>query len=128
MWLAVRRDRRAELSPEAIAYEDGNEFSEGLAVYTELKLAQVLQGRKAPTQLWLAQGFHGLRDVTHMRNSLISKLLESTQGTLNVNNDRYGTAPVRFRLYYSGMAIAAMLDRYDSDWKDTHFREGSFTY
>ena len=37
VWLAVRQNRRADLSPEAIAYEDGNEFSEGLAMYTELR-------------------------------------------------------------------------------------------
>jgi hypothetical protein len=123
-WLAVRQKRRADLSPEAIAYEDGNEFSEGLAVYTEMRLAQVLQGRQAPDQLWLVQGFRGFSDLTHMRNQLIKTLLDSTQGSMNINNDRYGTAPVRFRLYYSGMAIAAMLDRFDSNWKERIFANG----
>ncbi len=93
-------------------------------MYTELRLAQFLQGRKAPAQLWLAQGFRGLSDLSPMRNKLIKTLLESTQGTMNVNNDRYGTAPVRFRLYYSGMAIAAILDRFDSNWKERIFENG----
>ena len=46
------------------------------------------------------------------------------QGRLNVNNDRYGTAPVRYRLYYSGMAIAALLERLDSNWKERIFEAG----
>ena len=123
-WLAIRNDRRAMLRSEAISYEDGNEFMEGLAKYTELKLGQVLQGREAPAQLWMAQGFTGLEDLTHMRETRLKQLLMNMSGEINVNNDRYGTAPIRFRLYYSGMAIAAMLDRFDPDWKEAIFESG----
>ncbi len=123
-WLALRRDRRAKLSAEAIAYEDGNEFSEGLAMYTELRLAEVLQGKSVPKSLWLAQGFRGLDDLTHMRKIRIERLLMTTSGKININNDRYGMSPVRSRLYFSGMAIAALLDRFDSDWKSKIFKDG----
>jgi hypothetical protein len=72
----------------------------------------------------LAQGFAGLEDLTHMREIRLKQLLMNMSGEINVNNDRYGTAPIRFRLYYSGMAIAAMLDRFDPDWKEAIFESG----
>jgi len=43
-WLALRRQRRSVLPPEAIEYENGAEFSEGLAKYTEYRLLETLEG------------------------------------------------------------------------------------
>jgi len=42
-----------------------------------------------------------------------------------VNNDPYGTAPLRFRLYFSGMAIAAVLDRLSPTWKTRVLEPGT---
>ena len=42
-------------------------------------------------------------------------------GEVNVNNDPYGASPLRMRLYFSGMAIAAMLDSLNADWQTAMF-------
>jgi len=122
-WLAIRRERRAHLPARAVAYEDANEFSEGLAKYVELALLRSLEGRRASDSLYLYQGFHGFHAATEYRERLLTGLLGNMRGEVNVNNDRYGSSPVRGRLYFSGMAIAALLDRFSPGWKSRVFAD-----
>jgi hypothetical protein len=120
-WLALRKDRRVSLPAKAVEYEDGIEFSEGLAKYTEYRLFQVLEGRSpGPAMTW-AQGFVGYADLAPQREELIEKMVKNMSGAANINNDPYGTAPLRMRLYYSGMAAAVMLDRLSPGWKSHIF-------
>lgn len=127
-WLAIRQHRRAALPARAIEYEDGVEFSEGLAKYTEYRLMQVLEGRTPDPQLARVQGFAGYRDLEPERRALRQQMRAMLRGEVNVNNAPYGTAPLRMRLYYSGMAIAAMLDRLDPEWKPRFWSgKGSLT-
>ncbi len=120
-WLAVRKDRRSSLPPKAVEYEDGAEFKEGLAKYTEYRLFQVLEGRSAgPAMAW-AQGFVGYADLAPQRDKLIEMMVKNMSGAVNVNNDPYGTAPLRMRLYYSGMAAGVMLDNLSPGWKSRVF-------
>lgn len=109
-WLAIRTDRRKSLTQEDIAYEDGTEFSEGLAKYVEYRLYEVLEGMTPEQDLWWAQGFHGFEDLSGYREHMIDQMVMFMAGEVNVNNDPYGTAPVRLRHYFSGMGIAALLD------------------
>jgi hypothetical protein len=122
-WLAIRRDRRSGLPDKAIAYEDGNEFIEGTAKYIELTLMEALQGTKPDPALLWEQGFTGFDDLGWFRERRLDDMIGNLRGEVNVNNDPYGTSPVRGRLYFSGMAIAAMLDRIDPDWKETIGKE-----
>lgn len=115
-WLAVRKDRRADMPAEAVQYEDGTEFNEGLAKYVEYKLFQVLEGRKAGNAMFHAQGFRGFDDLSAERGRLVDTMLSNMRGEVNVNNDPYGAAPVRMRMYFSGMAIAAILDKVSPGW------------
>ncbi|MBS1703227.1 MAG: hypothetical protein JST12_16305 [Armatimonadetes bacterium] len=117
-WLAARQARRKLLSKESAAYEDGTEFSEGLAMYVEYRTLQCLQGKTPGKDMWLVQGFAGYGDLTKERGKLISAMQHFMDGTNTVNNDLYGASPVRFRLYYSGMAIGALLDRLGLKWHD----------
>ena len=120
-WLAIRTARRAHLSAESIAYEDGGEFSEGLAKYTEYRLLQALEGRKPTEAMIWVQGFEGFENLSAPRERLLEAMQNAMNGALIVNNDPYGTAPVRMRLYSSGMAIAALLDRTAPEWKQKIF-------
>lgn len=115
-WLAVRLDRRRQLPARAIQYEDGTEFNEGLAKYVEYRLFQVLEGRTPGAMLAGMQGFHGFADLGPQRDGLVHEMVRNLRGEVNVNNDPYGTAPLRFRLYYSGMAIGVLLDRLAPRW------------
>ena len=120
-WLAVRKDRRSTLPREAVDYEDGIEFTEGLAKYTEYRLFQVLEGRRpGPAMAW-AQGFAGYADLASRRGILIGQMVQHMSGEAQVNNDPYGTAPLRMRLYFSGMAEGVVLDRLSPGWKDRIF-------
>lgn len=116
-WLAAREHRRALLPLSALQYEDGVEFSEGLAKYTEYRLFTVLEGRAHGAGLDHAQGFHGYHDLSTERRSLLRQMQRHMRGEVNVNNAPYGTAPLRMRLYYSGMAMGVLLDRLSSTWK-----------
>jgi len=116
-WLAVRLDRRRLLPVRAIQYEDGTEFNEGLAKYAEYRLFQVLEGHTAGAGLEIAQGFHGYADLSRERSDLVRAMVRNLRGEQNVNNDPFGTAPLRFRLYYSGMGIGVLLDRLSATWK-----------
>ncbi|HEV2672581.1 MAG TPA: hypothetical protein VGU74_15915, partial [Gemmatimonadales bacterium] len=116
-WLALRQHRRSSLPAEAVAYEDGVEFGEGLAKYTEYRLFEVLQGRTPAPALQWAQGFSGYGDLDRRRERLIASMVAQMRGEVSVNNDPYGAAPLRMRLYFSGMAIGALLDRISPDWK-----------
>jgi len=120
-WLALRKDRRSSLTQKALEYEDGTEFKEGLAKYTEYRLFQVLEGRQPGPAISWAQGFVGYADLAPQRERLIEKMVRNMSGAVNVNNDPYGTAPLRMRLYYSGMAVGVMLDRLSPGWKSRIF-------
>ncbi|MBI5707149.1 MAG: hypothetical protein HZC36_09195 [Armatimonadetes bacterium] len=124
-WLVARNDRRAQLSSACKAYEDGTEFNEGLAKFVEYKLLQVLEGAEPPKDLWLIQGFRGYKDLSAPRNGLINQMKGFMSGAFNINNDPYGASPVRFRLYYSGMGVAALLDRLGATWQDRILQPGT---
>jgi len=117
-FLAIRHARRALLPAEVVAYEDGNEWNEGLAEYVEYRLFQALEEQEPVAGLEWAQGFHGFADLSARRAELITRLRDHMSGRVNVNNDPYGTAPARFRLYFSGMALGALLDRVGVDWHE----------
>lgn len=120
-WIAIRTDRRMRLPKEAVVYEDAVEFSEGLAEYAEYRLFEALTGRTPGPDIWWAQGFAGYGALAEKRTESLDEMLKHMRGEANVNNDPYGTAPLRKRLYYSGMAIAAALDTLSGDWKTRIF-------
>ncbi len=124
-WLAIRRERRAALPPEAIQYEDGTELNEGLAKYVEWRLSEALEGRTPGAGMAWVSGFSGYGDLGFVRQRLAEDMRASLAGEKLVNNDPYGTAPVRFRLYYSGMAMGALLDRLMPEWKARIMQPGT---
>jgi hypothetical protein len=120
-WLAVRKDRRASLPAEAVEYEDGTEYNEGLATYTQYRLFQALEGRQPGSAMAWVQGFAGYADLGPQREDLIATMIQNMKGNVPVNGDPYGTAPLRMRLYYSGMAEGVLLDRLSPGWKSLIF-------
>jgi len=122
-WFAVRMDRRYQLPQDSIAYEDGIEFSEGLARYVEYKLAAAMETRQPGDALKWIRGFRGRKGYSAYREGIIDMMANHMRGAVNVNNDPYGTAPLRMRLYFSGLAIAAVLDRLSPGWHDRIFEK-----
>ncbi len=124
-WLAIRQHRRAGLTAESVAYEDGTEFNEGLAKYVEYRALAALQGRKPGRDMWLIQGFRGYDRLDDVRIQLQNQMASMMDGRTLVNNDRFGASPVRMRLYFSGMGVAALLDRLGAKWHDEILRPGT---
>ncbi len=124
-WLAIRTHRRAGIPPAARAYEDGIEFIEGLATYVEWRLTYAVEGREpAPAMAWV-RGFGGYADMSAERARLLATMRGFLTGERIVNNDPYGAAAVRFRLYWSGMAIGGLLDRIYPEWKQRIVEPGT---
>lgn len=124
-WLAVRNERRKALSPASIEYEDGTEFNEGLAEYTQYRFLQVMEKRKPSPQMWFIQGFRGYADLSRERAAMIEQMGQTMEGKAIVNNDLYGASPVRRRLYFSGMGVGALLDRLGAKWHDRILEPGT---
>jgi hypothetical protein len=125
-FLAVRSERRAKLPTQAVAYEDGTEFNEGLAKYTEWRLSKELEGREPHSALRWARGFRGYRDLGSLRTRLLQQLEGNCTGAVIVNGDPYGSGGLRFRLYYTGMALGGLLDRLEvTDWRERIFESGT---
>ena len=116
-WLSLRLDRHSHMETRAVDYEHGTEFSEGLAMYVEYRLTQALEGRHpGPGMSWV-RGFAGYDDLSSEREALRESVRGFLTGERIVNGDPYGTGIVRYRLYYSGMAIGVLLDELMPDWK-----------
>ncbi|AIE87699.1 hypothetical protein [Fimbriimonas ginsengisoli] len=116
-WLSIREHRRKALTPAQVQYEDSAEFVEGLAKYVELRTLQALKGRAPSHDMWLLQGFTGYDNLDPIRAGMIKSMRGFMNGHNIVNGDPYGSAGIRFRQYFSGMGIAAMLDRIAPGWQ-----------
>ena len=116
-WMAIREHRRRNLPPKALEYEDSNEFIEGTAKYIEVVFMEQMEKTNPAPPLWYFQGFEGFEDLSWFKDLRLKQMLRNMQGKVNVNNDPYGTSPVRGRLYFSGMGIALLLDKIQPDWK-----------
>jgi len=125
-WLAVRRARRGGLPAQAVAYEDGTEFNEGLAKYVEWRASEAFEGRASGPGLRWARGFHGFERLDAWRARLRQALLGNCNGEVVVNGDPYGSGGLRFRLYYTGMAIGVLLDRLEVEgWHERILAPGT---
>ncbi len=120
-WLAVRLDRRAKLTTSSVTYEDKIEYLEGLAKYVEFRLLEVLEGQKPHPAMYHLQGFQGYDNLAPERDKLVRQMARHMKGEVAVNNDPYGTAPLRMRLYFSGMALGVLLDQLSNNWKEQIF-------
>lgn len=115
-FLQLRSARRqtAQLSPELIAYEQRREWLEGLARYAELEIwrqgglpgYEPLPATSSLSEFGLYQGFE-----TRWRQELDQM-------------PRMFDDPGDGRFYYSGMALAYLLDRLLPDWKEKAFNDG----
>lgn len=124
-WLALRQYRRSILGSSVSEYEDGTEFSEGLAKYVEYRSLQCFEGKKPSAEMWLLEGFRGYGDLSAQRQRLIRQMKGFMNGANVVNGDLYGASSIRFRLYYSGMAVGLLLDRLAVKWYDRIFQKGT---
>ena len=115
-FLGMRAARRKKLTPEVARYESGEESSEGLAVYIQLRLFQFLPRLVAAAAAGASQvsesPLPAALDEAASKQALqvAEKWLEPLLHIHRVGGDRE-------RFYALGMAQALLLDRFRPGWK-----------
>lgn len=117
-FLAARDERRAstQLGADFIAMERQREWLEGLAKYAELSLgraAAVTAGYAPVPAMQADRGFKGWGGYAAFYDQQVGQMDKLVE-------------PGETWFYYSGMAQAALLDRFQPGWKEKAFEPGVF--
>lgn len=107
----IRRERRAQLEEEHVAYEQYHEAHGGLAMYAAVCLLR----RAAAEDYEPSPGFRRL--VGERLPALATAAVERRLEVLRSINRR-GLGANRRRFFFSGLGLALLLDRVRPDWKD----------
>ena len=115
-FLGMRAERRKKLTPNVARYESGEESSEGLAVYIQLRLLQLLPRLVAAAATGASQASESPLPATldgaanKQALQVAKKWLEPLLHIHRVRRDRE-------RFFALGMAQALLLDRFRPGWK-----------
>ncbi|NJD21520.1 MAG: hypothetical protein FIA82_02455 [Melioribacter sp.] len=122
-FVAVRSFRQSRLDSSWVEYENLNEYAEGLAKYVEYKFMKLGEEIEPIKEMYYHQGFSGYRGILskQFRNTI-----DNMVNIVAVNDDRFGnkfgTGPLRFKLYDLGACQALLLDDVLPHWKDKIFQ------
>lgn len=123
-FVAVRSFRQARLKPNLVEYENLNEYNEGLAKYVQYKFLKLGEGVEPVKEMYFRNGFNGYRGILA---KLYQDQLNDMVDIVGVNDDRlgnrFGTGPLRFKLYELGACQAMLLDEVMPSWKDKIFNK-----
>jgi hypothetical protein len=121
-FVAVRTYRQSRLDSSWVEYENLNEYQEGLAKYVEYKFMQLGEGIKPIKEMQYHQGFNGYRGVLLKK---FQAAIDNMVSIVAVNDDRFGnkfgSGPLRFKLYDLGACEALLLDGILPNWEDKIF-------
>ncbi|MBI3410255.1 MAG: hypothetical protein HY040_18090 [Planctomycetes bacterium] len=126
-FVAVRVHRQARLEPDCVRYENLNEYVEGTAKYVEYKFLRAGEEIEPIPEMFGRAGFKGFKGVLGPR---LRERIEDMVRIVGVTDDRmgnrYGSGPLRFRLYELGACQALLLDEVMPSWKERIFNDGVF--
>lgn len=126
-FVAVRTYRHSLLKKEMTDYENLNEYVEGLAKYIEYKFLRTGEKLTPVKEMYLQNGFNGYKGVL---SAQFKNEMENMVKIISLSDDRFsnkfGTGPMRLRLYYSGACIALLLDYVMPEWKTQIFNNGIY--
>lgn len=117
-YLDARRHLKEILGPDDYKYLSFQFWQEGVARWTELKMAELVAQKYSPTGR-----FRALLDFTSFRvvaDSNGNEILQ-TLGDLSLQKRR------RVAFYYLGAGEALLLDRVNPGWQKLYFKEKFFT-
>lgn len=126
-FVAVRSYRQSLLDSSSVEYENLNEFTEGTAKYVEYKFLLAGEEVVPVPEMYLQTGFNGYRGVLPGE---FKNRVENMVNVVAVNDDRFGnkfgSGPLRFKLYELGACQAILLDDVMPKWKDEIFKDGIY--
>lgn len=123
-FVAVRTFRQGRLKPAWAEYENLNEYNEGLAKYVQYKFLKLGEDVEPVKEMYFRNGFTGYRGVL---SKLYRDRLDDMPNIVGVNDDRlgnkYGSGPLRFKLYELGAFQGILLDEVMPSWKEKIFNK-----
>lgn len=126
-FVAVRHFRQSRLDSNWVEYENLNEYSEGLAKYVEYKFQLLAKNVEPIKEMYYRQGFNGYRAVLTQR---FREAMTNMVNVVAVNDNRFGnkfgSGPLRFKLYELGACQALLLDYAMPTWKEKIFADGIY--
>jgi len=126
-FIAVRNYRQSRLDNSFVEYENLNEYSEGLAKYVEYKFMKMGEAIEPIKDMDFNQGFNGYRGILSKR---FRDAMENMVNIVAVNDDRFGnkfgSGPLRFKLYDLGACQALLLDYTMPRWKEEIFQPNTY--
>jgi len=126
-FIAIRTYRQSRLDSNSVAYENLNEYQEGLAKYVEYKFMKSGENISPIPEMNYQQGFNGYKGMLPKR---FSDELDNMVKIVAVSDDRFGnkfgSGPLRFKLYDLGACQGLLLDGLYPEWKSKIFTSGVF--
>jgi len=116
MFIAVRRERRKNLTEAVCRHEDEQEFSEGTATYVQARMFQLLaesKGLKSPLTSEDPQ-YSGFEAAKKMYQEYLARILPSEKRPVTFMHAQYNI----------GMALGLLLDRVRPGWKKEMKKKG----
>jgi hypothetical protein len=117
-FVAVRSFRQSRLDSSCVEYENLTEYGEGTAKYVEYKFLKAGEGIVPIQEMYYENGFHGYQGVLPAE---FRKRINGMVAIVAVSDDRFGnkfgSGPLRFKLYELGACEALLLDDVMPDWK-----------
>lgn len=124
---AVRTYRQSLLDSIFVEYENLNEFVEGTAKYVEYKFLEIGERIKPIDEMYYHHGFYGYHKVlsNQFRNK-INDMVNIVAVNDNRFGNKFGSGPLRFKLYDLGACQALLLDKVAPEWKKKIFNPGIY--
>ena len=126
-FVAVRSFRQSLLDSNCVEYENLNEYVEGTAKYVEYKFLKAGETVEPIREMYYQNGFDGYRGI--LPNKFQNRI-DNMVNVVAVNDDRFGnkfgSGPLRFKLYELGACQALLLDEVMPEWKEKIFKDGVY--
>lgn len=126
-FVAVRTFRQSRLEEDYVEYENLNEYMEGTAKYVEYKFMRIGESVEPIKEMYYHHGFNGYHGVL---SELYENKIKDMVNVVAVNDNRFGnkfgSGPLRFKLYELGACQALLLDDVTPEWKGKIFKENVY--
>jgi len=126
-FIAVRTYRQSLLKKEIVEYENLNEYVEGTAKYIEYKFMKIGEKVQPVKEMYFQNGFNGYKKIL---SEQFRKEINDMVTIVSVNDNRFGnkfgTGPMRYRLYDLGACQSLLLDELMPEWKSKIFEDNVY--
>lgn len=126
-FVAVRTYRQSLLDSTLVEYENLNEYAEGLAKYIEFAFAKKGTSLNPAREMNYYPEFNGYGNaLTKVLEDKINKMVEFVSVSNDAFENKFGTGPLRFKLYGLGACQGLLLDELMPLWKKRIFKDKEY--